>query len=75
MDLKQDMRRYSKTEPPIFILSCVLCFQRRPFRFLFYFTAAGVKCRVETVKRLHLFHHSADYILLPLESLSPFWLF
>ena len=29
---------------------------------LFYFTAAGVKCRVAAVKRLPVLHHSADYI-------------
>ena len=41
-------KRLNKTEFPIFMFSaCVLCFQRQPFRFfLFYFTAAGVKCRV-----------------------------
>ena len=29
--------------------------------FLFYFIAAGGKCRVATVKRLPVLHHSADY--------------
>ena len=43
-------------------LLCVFCFQRQPFRFSFYFTAAGVKCRVAAVKRLQVHHHSADYI-------------
>ena len=27
-----------------------------------YFTAAGVKCRVEAVKRIPVLHRSADYI-------------
>ena len=34
------------------------------FRFLFYFTAAGVKCRVAAVKRLPVLHRSADYIFI-----------
>ena len=34
----------------------------QPFSFfLFYFTAAGVKCREAAVKRLPVLHHSADY--------------
>ena len=32
------------------------------FRFLFYFTAAGVKCRVAALKRLPILHHRADYL-------------
>ena len=54
----------NKTESPIFILLHVLCFHRQPFRFLFYFNAADVKCRVAAVKRLPVLHHSADYILI-----------
>ena len=37
-------------------------FQRQPFRFLFYSTAAGAKCHVASVKCLPVLHHSADYI-------------
>ena len=42
--------KLDKLESPIFVLSCVLCFQRRPFRFLLYFTTTGVKCCVSAVK-------------------------
>ena len=56
------MKRLNKTESPILVLLCVLCFQRQSFRFLFYFTADGVKCRVAAIKRLPVLHHSADYI-------------
>ena len=42
--------KLDKPESPIFILSCVLCFQRRPSRFLLYFTTTGVKCRGSAVK-------------------------
>ena len=58
------MKRFNKTEFPIFILLCVLCFQSQPFRFLFYLTAADVKCHVATVKDFPVFHHKADYILI-----------
>ena len=37
------IKRRHKTESPIFVYLCVLSFQIRPFRFLFYFTAVGVK--------------------------------
>ena len=37
-------------------------FQRQPFRFSFYFTAAGVKCGMVAVNRLPVLHQSADYI-------------
>ena len=30
------MKNLNKTETPIFYLKCVLCFQKQPFRFLFY---------------------------------------
>ena len=53
------MKRLIKTESPIYILFCVLCFQRQPI-----FTAAGVSCREAVVKSLPLLHHSADYILV-----------
>ena len=44
------MKRLNKTESPICALLCVFfCFQNQPFRFLFYFTEAGVKCRVSAV--------------------------
>ena len=38
--------RLFKTESPIFILLCVLFFQRQSFKFIFYFIAAGVKSPV-----------------------------
>ena len=41
-------------------------------KFLFTFTAAGIKYCVVAVKRLLILHHSADYIFSPLGSLSPF---
>ena len=53
-------KKLNKTESPIFVLLCVLCFKRQPFRFSLYFTAAGVKCRVVAVKRLPVLHHSTD---------------
>ena len=43
------------------VLLCVLCFQRQPFRFIFYFTTAGVLCHMAAVKRHAILHHSADY--------------
>ena len=52
---------------------CVLCFISNLLVF-FYFTGASVKCRVAAVKRHPILHHSADYILLSLGLLSPFWL-
>ena len=55
------MKRFNKTESPNFVLMCVLCFQRQPVRFLFYFTAAGVSCRVAAVNILLVLHHSVDY--------------
>ena len=60
------MKRLNKTESPIFVLACVLCFQRQPLIFfLFYFTAvAGVKCRVAVVERLSVLHHTADNIFI-----------
>ena len=36
---------------------------------------ALVLCRVAAVKSLPVYHHSAGYILFPLGSLSPSWLF
>ena len=36
----------------------------QPFRFLYYFTAAGVKCRVAAVKRLPVLDHSAEYVFI-----------
>ena len=53
----------NKTQSPIFILLCVLCFQRQPSGFLFYLTAA-VKCHVAAVKGCPVLHHSADYIFI-----------
>ena len=55
-----DFRLY-KTKSPIFVLLCALCFQSQPFRFLFCFTAAGVRCRVAAVKCLPILHHSPEY--------------
>ena len=41
------MKRLNKTESPIFVLLCVLCFQRQTFRFLFYVfsVSKGNLCR------------------------------
>ena len=35
-----------------FCFLCVLCFQRQPFKFLFYFNEAGVLCCVAVEKLL-----------------------
>ena len=56
------MNILNKTKIPILVLLYSLCFQRQPFRFLSYFAAAGVKCRLAAVKRLPVLH-SADYIV------------
>ena len=56
------MKRLNKTASPIFL--CALGFQRQPFRLLFYFTAAGVKCCLAFVTCLPVLHHSADYIFI-----------
>ena len=45
-----------------------------PFWLLLYCTVAGV-VMVAVVKSLPIHHHSAGYILFPLGSLSPSWLF
>ena len=34
---------------------------------MFYFTAAGVKCRIAALKRLPVVQHSADYIFISFE--------
>ena len=57
------MMRLNKIECPILVLLCIFCFKREPFRFSFYFTAAGVNCRVAAVKLLPVLHQNADYIL------------
>ena len=31
------MKKFNKTESPIFIILCVLCFQKQPFRVFFFF--------------------------------------
>ena len=36
------MKRLNQTESPIFMILCVLCFQRHSFFTLFYSTVAGV---------------------------------
>ena len=41
------MKRLNKTESPIFVLLCVLCFQRQPFRFSFHFI-----CKKDTTLRV-----------------------
>ena len=38
--IKLYMKRLNKTEGPIFVLLCVLCFQKQPLRLLFYSVAA-----------------------------------
>ena len=55
------MKRLNKIKFQVFILLCVLCFQRHPSRFLFYFTAAGVMCPVVAVKCLSILHHSSHF--------------
>ena len=41
---------------------CVLVTKGNLLNFLFYFTAASVKCHMAAVISLLLLHHSADYI-------------
>ena len=36
------MKSLNKTDSPIFVILCVLCFKNQPFKLLFYFTVAGV---------------------------------
>ena len=55
-------KRLNKTESAMFVLLCVFCFQRRPFRFLFYSTVVGVKCRMVAVKRILALHHIVQII-------------
>ena len=45
------MNRLDKKRP--FNLCSIVsrCFQKRPFRFIFYFIADGIKCRLMDVKR------------------------
>ena len=45
-------KKLNKTEFTILVLLFVKCFQRQPFRLLFYFNAASVKRCVAAVKRL-----------------------
>ena len=45
-------------------VSFVSKFEKQPYRFLFYFTSASVKCREAVVKRLPVLYHSADYIFI-----------
>ena len=68
------MKRFNKTESPIFVLLCVLCIQRQPSRFLFYFTTSGVKCPVTAVKHRPVLHHNADCIFISFGIIEPFWL-
>ena len=49
-------------------------FQRQTFRFLFYFSAAGVECLVVAVNCVPILHHSSDYIFVSFGLWSPFWL-
>ena len=55
------MNRLNKTGSPISVILFVICFQREPFRFLFYFTAGRV---VAAVKSFPIRHHNADYIFI-----------
>ena len=48
--------QFNKTRSPISVSLCILCFQRHPFRFLFYFTAIGIKYSVVAEKRPQVFH-------------------
>ena len=61
--------RLNKTESPSFVLLCFL--QRQPFRFLFYLTAASLKCHVAAVRRLPALHRSKDYIFIFFEITKP----
>ena len=54
----------NKPETPIFVILFVLCSLRQPFRFLIYFTTAGVYCCVAAGKRLSLFRYCADHIFV-----------
>ena len=71
------MYMLTKTESTSFVLLCSLCFQRQPFRFSFYFTAAGVKYYV-VVLNIPIFHHTVNVILiffLIIESILVFFFF
>ena len=50
-------------------------FSKQPFRFLFCFTAAGVKCHVVAVKILPVLHHCAAYIFIYLFDFIFFFFF
>ena len=67
------MKRPNQTESPVFVVLCVLCFQRffDSFLLLFYSAVAGVVPCGGRKKS----HHSAGYILFPWGSLSASWLF
>ena len=54
----------------IFPLLCSL-FLRQPFRVLFCFFPAGVKCRAAAEKRLPVLHRSAVNILISLGIIEP----
>ena len=66
------MKRLNKTESPTFALLYVLCFYRQSFRFLFYVTAAGVKCRAAAVERLLVLYHRANYTFISFGIIEPF---
>ena len=55
------LKRLNKIKFQVFILLCVLCFQRHPFRLLFDFKAAGVMYPVVAVKCLYILHNSSHF--------------
>ena len=74
------MKMLNKTKSPMSFFCVCVCvcvcvlfflFPKTPFRFLFYFTAAGVKCCVVSLKRLTVLHQNANYIFIFLGSLRP----
>ena len=69
------MKRLNKTESPRFFLLFALPFQSQRFSFLFYFTAAGDKCNVVTLKSLPVLHQSIDYIIYFWDHLAKFGCF
>ena len=67
------MEGLNKAESLIFVCVyvCVLCFQRQPFIFSFYFTVAGVESRVAAVKLLLVLHYRTDYIFISFGIIAP----
>ena len=63
----------NKTDTHIFYLKCVLCFQRQPFLFLFYFTAAAFSALWLPFNISPHFTIVQIILSYPLVSLGPLW--